>query len=228
MKLRRFSPILLAAAAVTGALAAPASPDEVTDLVDRAYRQTEYYRSVMDARRLKPRDIQGVADLPKLPILTSRDIRSNFDAFVSARVHPEDLIETVLSHAEHIGLPRDTPLKRTLFACDELSGFIHACGLVRPTGLDGLTPKSVRKKLKQPSFAAGVNREEVRAGAEELGVDLMARIPLLPAMGRGADEGHPVAVAAPGSEVESAFDQLARAVIEKRPRIRTNPALVIN
>jgi ATP-binding protein involved in chromosome partitioning len=64
--------------------------------------------------------------------------------------------------------------------------------------------------------------------ADELGVDLMARIPLLPAMGRGADEGHPVAVAAPGSEVESAFDQLARAVIEKRPRIRTNPALVIN
>jgi ATP-binding protein involved in chromosome partitioning len=64
--------------------------------------------------------------------------------------------------------------------------------------------------------------------ADELGVDLMARIPLLPAMGRGADEGHPVAVAAPGSEAETAFDELARAVIEKRPRIRTNPALVIN
>ena len=61
----------------------------------------------------------------------------------------------MLSHAEHLELPRDTPLKRTLFACDELSGFVHACGLVRPTGLDGLEPKSVRKKLKQPSFAAG-------------------------------------------------------------------------
>jgi putative nucleotidyltransferase with HDIG domain len=85
---------------------------------------------------------------------------------------PEDVVEAVLSHAEHLGLPRDTPLKKTLFACDELSGFVHACGLVRPTGLDGLEPKSVRKKLKQPSFAAGVHRDEVYAGAELLGIDL--------------------------------------------------------
>ncbi len=86
--------------------------------------------------------------------------------------YPEDVIESVLSHAEHLELPRDTLLKKTLFACDELSGFIHACGLVRPTGLDGLEPKSVRKKLKQPSFAAGVHRNEVYAGAELLGLEL--------------------------------------------------------
>jgi putative nucleotidyltransferase with HDIG domain len=86
--------------------------------------------------------------------------------------YPEDVIEAVLSHAEHLELPRDTLLKKTLFACDELSGFIHACGLVRPTGLDGLEPKSVRKKLKQPSFAAGVHRDEVYAGAELLGLEL--------------------------------------------------------
>ncbi len=86
--------------------------------------------------------------------------------------YPEELIESVLSHAEHLALPRDTLLKKTLFACDELSGFVHACGLVRPTGLDGLEPKSVKKKLKQPSFAAGVHRDEVYRGAEELGVDL--------------------------------------------------------
>ena len=85
---------------------------------------------------------------------------------------PEDVIEAVLSHAEHLSLPRDTLLKKTLFACDELSGFVHACGLVRPTGLDGLEPKSVRKKLKQPSFAAGVNRDEVAQGAELLGLEL--------------------------------------------------------
>jgi putative nucleotidyltransferase with HDIG domain len=86
--------------------------------------------------------------------------------------YPEDVIESVLSHAEHLELPRDTLLKRALFACDELSGFIHACGLVRPTGLDGLEPKSVKKKLKQPSFAAGVHRDEVYAGAEGLGIEL--------------------------------------------------------
>jgi ATP-binding protein involved in chromosome partitioning len=67
-----------------------------------------------------------------------------------------------------------------------------------------------------------------QALADELGVDLMARVPLVPAMGRGADQGHPAVVAVPGSEAEKAFDDLARAVIEKRPRIRTNPALVIN
>ena len=86
--------------------------------------------------------------------------------------YPEVVVESVLSHAEHLGLPRDTQLKKTLFACDELSGFVHACGLVRPTGLDGLEPKSVKKKLKQPSFAAGVHRDEVYAGADLLGLEL--------------------------------------------------------
>jgi putative nucleotidyltransferase with HDIG domain len=86
--------------------------------------------------------------------------------------YPDELIESVLSHAEHLELPRDTDLKRALFACDELAGFIHACGLVRPDGIETLTPKSVKKKLKQPSFAAGVHRDEVYAGAELLGVEL--------------------------------------------------------
>jgi putative nucleotidyltransferase with HDIG domain len=112
--------------------------------------------------------------------------------------YPEELVEAVLSHAEHLGLPRDTPLKRTLFACDELSGFVHACGLVRPTGLDGLTPKSVRKKLRQPSFAAGVHRDEVDAGAALLGLELDAHIanviaalqPIAPELGlRSAADG---------------------------------------
>jgi putative nucleotidyltransferase with HDIG domain len=86
--------------------------------------------------------------------------------------YPEVVIRAVLSHAEHLGLPRESPLEKTLFACDELSGFVHACGLVRPTGLDGLTPSSVKKKLKQPSFAAGVHRDEVYAGAELLRLEL--------------------------------------------------------
>jgi putative nucleotidyltransferase with HDIG domain len=93
--------------------------------------------------------------------------------------YPEVVIEGVLSHAEHLAMPRDTPLKKTLFACDELSGFIHACGLVRPDGIATLEPKSVKKKLKQPSFAAGVHRDEVYRGAEELGVELDDHIRLV-------------------------------------------------
>ncbi len=86
--------------------------------------------------------------------------------------YPEELVEGVLSHAEHLAVPRDTILRKTLFACDELSGFVHACGLVRPDGIETLEPRSVLKKLKQPSFAAGVHRVEVYRGAEELGLPL--------------------------------------------------------
>jgi putative nucleotidyltransferase with HDIG domain len=86
--------------------------------------------------------------------------------------YPDEVIDAVLSHAEHLSIPRDTQLKKTLFACDELSGFVHAVALVRPQGLEGLEPKSVKKKLKQPSFAAGVHRDEVYEGAEGLGLDL--------------------------------------------------------
>ena len=86
--------------------------------------------------------------------------------------YPEEVIEGVLSHGSHLGLARDTPLKKTLFACDELAGFVHACGLVRPEGIETLEPKSVKKKLKQPSFASGVNRADVYEGAEALGVEL--------------------------------------------------------
>jgi putative nucleotidyltransferase with HDIG domain len=86
--------------------------------------------------------------------------------------YPEWVIEAVLSHAEHLHMPRDTQLEKTLFACDELSGFVTACGYVRPDGIGTMEPKSVRKKLKQPSFAAGVNRDEVAQGAELLGLEL--------------------------------------------------------
>jgi putative nucleotidyltransferase with HDIG domain len=85
--------------------------------------------------------------------------------------YPEEMIDAIAGHAVYMGVPRETPLAKTLYAVDELSGFISACARVRPTGIHGLTPKSVKKKLKTPAFAAGVNRDEVRAGAEELGVD---------------------------------------------------------
>ena len=82
-----------------------------------------------------------------------------------------------------------TPLAKTLFAVDELSGFIAACALVRPTGIEGMKPKSVRKKLKQPSFAAEVDRDQVRRGVEELGVDSTSTSQfVIDAMAERADE----------------------------------------
>jgi len=88
------------------------------------------------------------------------------------RDYPPELIDAVAGHATFLGVPRTTRMAKTLFAVDELTGFIAAVALVRPTGIEGMTPKSVRKKLKQPSFAAAVDRDEVRQGAEELGEDL--------------------------------------------------------
>ncbi len=93
-----------------------------------------------------------------------------------AEGYPEEVVEAVLSHADHTGVPRDTPLKRALFACDELAGFVLACAYVRPDGLDTLEPRSVLKKLKQPSFAAGVSRDDVSRGAEALGLDLAEHV----------------------------------------------------
>lgn len=90
---------------------------------------------------------------------------------LEARDYPPELVRAVASHADFLGVSRETPMEKTLFAVDELSGFIMACAYVRPTGIHGLTPKSVKKKMKTPAFAAAVNRDELRAGAEHLGVD---------------------------------------------------------
>jgi putative nucleotidyltransferase with HDIG domain len=108
---------------------------------------------------------------------------------LEARGYPSDVIDAVAGHAEFLGVPRETPLAKTLFAVDEVSGFIAACALVRPTGIEGMTPKSVRKKLKAPSFAAGVDRDQVRRGAEELGVDFDQHVAfVIEAMAVRADE----------------------------------------
>jgi putative nucleotidyltransferase with HDIG domain len=85
--------------------------------------------------------------------------------------YPPELVDAVAGHAPYLGVPRETRLARTLYAVDELSGFVAACALVRPTGIEGMTPKSVKKKLKAPSFAAAVDRDEVRGAAAELGED---------------------------------------------------------
>jgi putative nucleotidyltransferase with HDIG domain len=95
---------------------------------------------------------------------------------LESRGYPEDVIHAIKGHADYLDVPRDTLMSKTLYAVDELSGFIVACALMRPEGLENMKAKSVRKKMKQKSFAAAVNRDDIVRGAEELGVDLNEHI----------------------------------------------------
>jgi putative nucleotidyltransferase with HDIG domain len=92
---------------------------------------------------------------------------------------PPDIVRAVASHADFLGVPRETRMEKALYAVDELTGFIAAVAYVRPQGIRGMTAKSVRKKLKQPSFAAAVDREALRRGAEDLGVDFDEHVALV-------------------------------------------------
>lgn len=110
------------------------------------------------------------------------------------RGYPEELIRAVGSHANFLGITRETPMEKTLYAVDELSGFVLAVAYVRPEGLVGMTPKSVKKKMKQPSFAAAVGRDELLAGAEALGVDFDEHVAIvIAALAASADELLPAA-----------------------------------
>ena len=92
---------------------------------------------------------------------------------LTERGWPEAWIRAVCSHADSMGIPRDTPMAKTLFAVDELTGFLTACALVRPDrSIANVKVKSVKKKLKDKAFARGVNRDDIRRGAEALGVEL--------------------------------------------------------
>ncbi len=103
---------------------------------------------------------------PDHPLQGSRILRD--------KGYPEEVIYAILSHADYLAdqYPRKNLLDKTLYACDELCGFITACAMVRPERLAGLTAKSVKKKLKQASFAAAINRDDINRGAADLGVDL--------------------------------------------------------
>ncbi len=96
------------------------------------------------------------------------------------RGYPEWFRRAILSHATYSGVPRESRLEKTLFACDELCGFLTACALVTPTkSLHDVKIKSVRKKMKAKAFAASVSRDDITTGAEELGVDLAEHIELV-------------------------------------------------
>ena len=103
--------------------------------------------------------------------------------------YSEEIIRAIVSHAEYSGVPRESPLEHTLFACDELAGFLTACALVKPgKSIFEVEADSVKRKLKDKAFARGVNRDDVRKGAEELGVPIEEHIAFcIAAMRESAD-----------------------------------------
>jgi putative nucleotidyltransferase with HDIG domain len=111
---------------------------------------------------------------------------------------PEVVVTCILSHAEHTGVPRESKMQRALFACDEITGLLTAVALVRPSkSILDVKPKSIKKKWKDARFAANVNREDIAAGAEALGVELWEHIGnvlesmvrIAPALGLEGDPG---------------------------------------
>ena len=114
--------------------------------------------------------------------------------------YPEEMIHAILAHADYSGVERTTPLDRTLFACDELAGFLTACALIKPSkSIHEVEAASVKKKLKDKAFARGVSREDVYKGAEELGVPLDEHIAFCIEAMRGAAGELGLAGAAPAA-----------------------------
>ena len=94
-------------------------------------------------------------------------------AILAERGYPDDVIYAIKSHADYLpDCPRVNPMDKSLYACDELAGFITACAMVRPERLNGMQPASVKKKLKTKAFAASINRDDIARGAADLGVEL--------------------------------------------------------
>ena len=117
-------------------------------------------------------DYERWPDPPDHPLQGSEILRS--------KGYPEDVIYAIKSHADYLtDCPRLSPMDKALYACDELCGFVVACALMRPGRLEGMTAKSVRKKMKTASFAAAVNRDDIVRGAADLGVDLDEHISFL-------------------------------------------------
>lgn len=113
------------------------------------------------------------------------------------RGYSDALVRAVASHATYLGVSRDSAMERALFAVDELCGFVLACAYVRPAGLEGMTPQSVKKKMKTPAFAAAVSRDDMTSGAEALGVDFDEHLTLvIGALAERSDELLPRADAA--------------------------------
>lgn len=114
-------------------------------------------------------------DYEKYPTAAEHPYKGN--EILKERGYSDEIRRAIMSHAEYSGVPRVTPMEKTLFACDELAGFITACALVKPgQSLAEVEARSVRKKMKDKAFARSVHREDIIEGASELGVDLEEHI----------------------------------------------------
>jgi predicted hydrolase (HD superfamily) len=114
-------------------------------------------------------------DYDRWPSLDEHPYKGN--AILKERGYSEEIRKAIMSHAEYSGVPRETPMEKALFACDELAGFLTACALVKPgRSLAEVEAKSVRKKMKDKAFARSVNRDDIVNGAMDLGVDLEEHI----------------------------------------------------
>lgn len=113
-------------------------------------------------------------DYEKWPVPPDHPLQGS--RILAEKGYPDDVIYAIKSHVDQVGLPRQSVLDKGLFACDELCGFITACAYVRPDGISGMKSRSVRKKMKQKSFAAAVSRDDIINGAADFGVDLNEHI----------------------------------------------------
>jgi len=114
-------------------------------------------------------------DYEKYPSAQEHPYKGN--EILQQRGYSDEIRRAIMSHAEYSGVPRETPMEKALFACDELAGFITACTLVKPgKSLTEVEAKSVRKKMKDKAFARSVNRDDIVNGARDLGVDLEEHI----------------------------------------------------
>ena len=114
-------------------------------------------------------------DYERWPDLEDHPVRGS--EILRERGYPDYVIRAILSHADHSGVPRDTPLEHTLFACDEMAGFVTAAALVRPTkSILDLETRSVKKRMKDKAFARAVSRDDLRQGTEEIKLPLEEHI----------------------------------------------------
>ncbi|HEY8055279.1 MAG TPA: HD domain-containing protein [Terriglobales bacterium] len=110
-------------------------------------------------------------DYERWPTLPDHPLEGN--KILTALGYPEPMLHAILAHCEHTGVKRETPLDKTLFACDELAGFLTACALVKPgKSLAEVEPSSVKRKMKDKAFARSVSRADIEQGAAELGLPL--------------------------------------------------------